>query len=196
MASERLGSRRLRLGLAFIVGLTVGSITYLATGNLGETVLVLGAVGMVVAAIAAALIFLGMGRASAPSRPRAVSELAAVLGMGSAEARRKATEVAAHGDYRSAIRYRCLAVLLDLDEEGWLVFDRSATDREYLFRAPGTLQNDLQPLLARFEEVWYGDAPAGVEDWTSYDALAAQIEAKVASEAAAQRETKARRRAA
>jgi hypothetical protein len=196
LASDRLGNRWLRLGLSALVGLIVGSLFFVATADLAETALVLGAIGIVVAAIAAALIFLGVGRASAPPRPRTVSELAAVLGMGSAEARRKAGEAAAEGDYRSAIRYRCLAVLLDLDEKGRLVFDRSATDREYLFRAPGTLQDDLQPLLTRFEEVWYGNAAAGQEDWTGYDARAGQVEARVAAEAAEQKAGGNRRSAA
>ena len=63
--------------------------------------------------------------------------------MGAEEARRRAAASASEGDYRAAIRYRCLAVLLALDEAGMLVFDRSATNREYLFRAPGPIHDEL-----------------------------------------------------
>ena len=135
----------------------------------------------------AALIFSGLYVASSPpSKPPALSELAATLGMNAREARTRAEEAASAGDYRLGVRYRCLAVLLALDEVGMLHFDRTATDREYLFRAPGGLQNDLQPLLDRFEAVWYGEAPVGAEDWTAYAARAAAIEAKVADEVRAQ----------
>jgi hypothetical protein len=187
LASERLGGRLLRLGLSVVTGLTVGAMFYTGTADLSLSIQALGAVGLVVAAIAAALIFSGVYRASAPSRPRVVSELAAALGMSADEARKRAEEAAASGDYRLAIRYRCLAVLLALDEVGKLAFDRAATDREYLFRAPGPLQDDLQALLTRFEEVWYGDAPAEAAGWQEYAGRAARIEAQVASEVRAEK---------
>ena len=95
--------------------------------------------------------------------------------MSAGEARKRAEEAAAGGDYRHAIRYRCLAVLLALDEVGMLAFDRTATDREYLFRAPGGLQEELQPLLTRFEQVWYGDAPVTEGDWGEFTARAGRI---------------------
>src|SRR5207302_3133263 len=141
---------------------------------------VLAGVGIGVAVITATLIAVAMQRATAPTaRPRAISELAALLGMSASQARERAGESAGEGDYRAAIRYRCLAVLLTLDEAGMLAFDRSATDREYLYRAPGDLQDDLQPLLSRFEAVWYGHAPTGEAEWQEYAARAEEIERKV-----------------
>src|SRR5439155_19297593 len=124
-------------------------------------------------------------QSSAPARPRALSDLAAALGMSAGEARKSAEEAAAAGDYRHAVRYRCLVVLLALDEVGMLAFDRTATDREYLFRAPGGLQEELQPLLTRFEQVWYGDAPVTEGDWGEFTARAGRIEARVAAESRA-----------
>lgn len=182
LASDRLGNRWARLGLAALVGLLVGALFFVGLGALDATMMLLGAVGLVVAAIVVGLLVAGLGRGSAPSaRPPAISELAAALGMNAAEARRRAEEAASGGDYRGAIRYRCLAVLLALDEVGRLTFDRAATNREYLFRAPGTLQEELQPLLARFDAVWYGGSPAGGEEWVEYSERAARIEAQVAA---------------
>lgn len=187
LATDRIPNRWARLGLSVLVGLLVGFLAAAVTAYITETLLVFASIGLVVAGIVAALFIVGVRRTSAPAAPRTVSELAAALGMSASEARRKADEAAGAGDYRGAIRYRCLAVLLDLDEEGRLVFDRAATDREYLFRAPGTLQDELQPLLTRFEEVWYGSAHAGEEDWRDYAARAAQVEARVAAEAQAEK---------
>ncbi|MEO8288220.1 MAG: DUF4129 domain-containing protein [Chloroflexota bacterium] len=182
LGSEKLGNRWARLGLSVVVGLVVGTIFFFAVEALDVTVGLLGVLGLIVAAVAVWLMTAGLNRASSPASVRPVSELAQVLGMSAVEARRRAEEAAGAGDYRSAIRYRCLAVLLLLDEAGMLVFDRTATNREYLFRAPGTIHDDLQPLLDRFEQVWYGGAETSAEEWAGYTARAAAIEARVADE--------------
>jgi hypothetical protein len=183
LASERLGSVWLRLGLSALAGLFMGAIFYTGLRALDVVQLAIAAAGIVIAAVAVGLLATGAYRVSAPpARPRSISELAAVLGMSASEARAKAEDAASAKDYRSAIRYRCLAVLLTLDEAGKLTFDRAATNREYLFRAPGPLQGELQPLLSRFDAIWYGNAPASAEEWTDYDARAAHVEAEVVSE--------------
>ena len=180
LASDRLGNRWARLGIALAVGMLVGGLFYAGLGALSTTVQVIGAVGLVLAAVVVGLLVTGTHRASAPAGgTRRISELAAVLGMSAAEGRRKAEEAASSGDYRSAIRYRCLALLLAFDEVGKLHFDRAATNREYLFRAPGDLQGELQPLLARFDAVWYGGEEADEEEWRSYAAQASGIEARI-----------------
>jgi hypothetical protein len=173
-------NRWARLAISALGGLLAASVFYVATDNLDTVFQVLTAVGLAVAAVAAGLIIAGLNRGSAPGSVRAMSDLAAVLGMSAQEARQRAEEAASEGDYRSAIRYRCLAVLLALDEAGVLIFDRTATDREYLFRAPGPLQQDLQVLLTRFEEIWYGDSETNAEEWTHYAARAAAIESQIA----------------
>ncbi len=186
LSSSRLGNSWARLWLSVLAGLVVGSLFFESLGALGTTVEVLGAVGLVVAAVAVALFFSGVGRASAPARPRSISELATVLGMSAGEARRKAEDAASVGEYRLAIRYRCLAVLLTLDEAGMLHFDRAATNREYLFRAQGALHDELQPLLDRFDAIWYGGAPTNEEEWQGYNARSLAIEGMVAAQAGAQ----------
>jgi hypothetical protein len=99
--------------------------------------------------------------------------------MGAGEAGRRAGEAAKEGDYRAAIRYRCLAVLLRLDEADLLHFDRAATNSEYLFKAPGNLQEGLQPLLAQFSAVWYGNQPATQSDWQDYTTRAEALELQI-----------------
>src|SRR5205823_863588 len=53
LASERLGNRWMRLGVSALAALVGGGIFYLATVDLGSTIQILGAIGLVVAAIAA-----------------------------------------------------------------------------------------------------------------------------------------------
>jgi hypothetical protein len=173
-------NRWARLALSALGGLIAAGIFYVATDNLDVVFQVITAVGLAIAAIAAGLFIAGLNRGSAPGSVQPVSDLAAVLGMSAQEARTRADEAAAEGDFRSAIRYRCLAVLLALDEAGVLIFDRTATDREYLFRAPGPLQDDLQLLLTRFEEIWYGNSETNADEWTQYQARAAAIESRIA----------------
>lgn len=181
LASDRLRNRWLRLGLAVLAGAIVFSLFFVGMQHLDTTLMVLAVAGLVVAAVAMGLFTLGLNRGStASSTPRSISDLAAALGMNSAEARRRAHASAADGDFRSAIRYRCLAVLLVLDEAGKLAFDRSATNREYLFRASGPLHDELQPLLDRFDDVWYGNSPTDAAEWSRYSAQADKVEAMAA----------------
>ena len=175
-------NRWARLGISFLCGLVVSVLFFTATNVLDLVFVGLAVAGLAVAAVAAGLFIAGLNRASAPSTARSVSDLEVVLGMGAQEARTRAAASASEGDYRAAIRYRCLAVLLALDEAGMLVFDRSATNREYLFRAPGPIHDDLQALLSRFEAIWYGNSPTNTAEWAQYDASASSIEEHIISQ--------------
>jgi hypothetical protein len=179
-------NRWARLGLSVLAGLLGGPLFFLALRELDITLQVLGVIGLVIAAVAVGLFAAGLFRGSAPATPRPLSELAAVLGMTAAQARGKAGEAAEEGDYRSAIRFRCLALLLALDEAGMLTFDRAATNREYLVRAPQPIHDELQPLLDRFDAVWYGNSPTSGHEWESYSRRAEAVEREVAAHAAAQ----------
>lgn len=187
LASDRIRNRWLRLGLSVLVGTMVGVVFLQGLQNLDMLFYALAVAGLVLAAVAMGLFTMGLNRGSTAAAPRAVSDLAAVLGMNSAEAQRRASASAAEGDYRSALRYRCLAVLLVLDEAGKLVFDRSATNREYLYRASGPLHDELQPLLDRFDDVWYGNASTDAEEWTAYSARAERVERLAVGQAAGER---------
>jgi hypothetical protein len=178
-------NRWVRLGLSVLAGLAGGPLFFLALRERDITFQVLGVIGLVVAAVAVALIGAGLFRGAAPPTPRPVSELSAVLGMTAAEARGKAQEAADEGDYRGALRFRCLALLLALDEAGMLTFDRAATNREYLVRAPRPIHDELQPLLDRFDAVWYGNSPTSGQEWESYSRRAEAVEREVAAHAQA-----------
>ena len=176
LLGARVKNRWLRLGISFLCGLVVGILFFTATNVLDLVFVGLGVAGLAVAAVAAGLFIAGLNRASTPSTARSVSDLEVVLGMGAQEARTRAAASASEGDYRTAIRYRFLAVLLALDDADVLVFDRSATNREYLFRAPGPIHDDLQSLLSRFEAIWYGNNPTNAAEWAQYNASASSIE--------------------
>lgn len=184
LASERLGSRWRRLGLATVVGLVVAVAFFTGLGRLDIVLELLGVVGLIVAAVAMGLFTVGVNRGRTSAAPRQVSDLAAALGMHAEEARRRAGVSAGEGDFRGAIRYRCLAVLLALDEAGKLAFDRTATNREYLFRASGPLHDELQPLLDQFDDVWYGGVPAGAPEWEGYSSRAGRVEALIGASGA------------
>lgn len=184
LASERLGSRWRRLGIATVVGLVVAVAFFTGLRNLDVVFELLGVVGLIVAAVAMGLFTVGVNRGRTAAAPRQVSNLAATLGMHAEEARRRAGVSAGEGDFRGAIRYRCLALLLALDEAGKLAFDRTATNREYLFRASGPLHDELQPLLDQFDDVWYGGVPAGAPEWEGYFSRAERVEALIGAEPA------------
>jgi hypothetical protein len=75
-----------------------------------------------------------------------------------AEARRRANTEAQSGNYREAVRNLYLSALLTLEQHGLVTADRSLTNRELLNRV-GTehpLRPHLEPVVATFDEVWYG----------------------------------------
>jgi hypothetical protein len=74
------------------------------------------------------------------------------------------------GDYRSAVRYLYLSALLILDERGWLYYDRTRTNREYLrdlSTRPETASL-LRAVIDVFDRVWYGFQPLDIEDYKAY----------------------------
>jgi len=87
---------------------------------------------------------------------------------------KRAQELAAGGDRRTAVRYLYLSSLLLLEERGLLRYDRSRTNREYLrsvAHLPG-LAGGLRDVVEIFERVWYGYQPL---DADAYDRYAAQV---------------------
>ena len=75
-----------------------------------------------------------------------------------AEARRRAADRAAGGDYRDAVRNLYLSALLTLEQNGLVPADRSLTNREVLGRVQANhpVRPHLQPVVETFDEVWYG----------------------------------------
>ena len=81
-----------------------------------------------------------------------------------------AEQRAGAGDYRLALRYIYLALLVALDTDGVLRFDRSKTNWEYLraLRAEGRsdVYDAMAPLTREFDRIWYGFARADIHDYT------------------------------
>jgi hypothetical protein len=78
------------------------------------------------------------------------------------------------GDLRQAVRYLYLSALLFLQERGFLRFDRSLTNREYLnlVRHSPELFQRLSAVVEVFDRVWYGYENLSNEDFAQYRQLA------------------------
>jgi hypothetical protein len=75
-----------------------------------------------------------------------------------AEARQQARVAAQSGLYRDAVRRLYLAALLQLAEHDLITYERSLTNREVLIRVPAAspIRPHLEPVIATFDQVWYG----------------------------------------
>ncbi len=93
-----------------------------------------------------------------------------------AEARRQAQSQAQTGSYRAAVRSLYLSALLGLEEKGWVLRDRTRTNRELLAQMAGRgpVEAHLRPVVETFDDVWYG---IHEPDRATFDAYAAEIDA-------------------
>lgn len=146
-------------------------------------------------ALLVALLVSLLRRRAANARPATLDETEAALVEARdtdslhALAERKARE----GDYRLALRFIYLALLVALDTGGILRFDRSRTNWEYLraLRAAGRddVFHAMTPLTREFDRVWYGLAHADAADYaralSQYEALQAASLAESAPKKAA-----------
>jgi len=82
----------------------------------------------------------------------------------------RSREMAQAGDYRTAVRLLYLSTLLLLEEQDLLRYDRTLTNREYLrqMAARPTLAGALRPIVDTFDEVWYGEAEPGADEYKAY----------------------------
>ena len=83
----------------------------------------------------------------------------------------------AANDFRSALRYLYLSAILHLQERGVLPYDRSLTNREYLYQTQEDidLQATLGPAVTVFDEVWYGHKPCDAETVANYRDLLREV---------------------
>lgn len=90
----------------------------------------------------------------------------------SQEALARASDEAALGDFRTAMRMLYLAALLRLDERDLLRYDRALTNREHLERLHDrpALRAQLAPVVETFDRVWYGDLPLDAAAFAEYRA--------------------------
>ena len=80
-------------------------------------------------------------------------------------------------DFREALRYLYLSAVLHLQERGILPYDKSLTNREYLYQTDvdDNLQRTLGPAVSVFDEVWYGHKPCNAETVANYRELLQQV---------------------
>ncbi len=73
-------------------------------------------------------------------------------------------------DFRGALRYLYLSAILHLQERNILPYDKSLTNREYLYQSQvdTDLQTTLGPAITVFDEVWYGHKPCDAETVEGY----------------------------
>ena len=89
----------------------------------------------------------------------------------------RAETAEASNDFRSALRYLYLSAILHLQERGVLPYDKSLTNREYLYqtREDINLQATLGPAVTVFDEVWYGHKPCNAETVAEYRDLLQKV---------------------
>ena len=89
----------------------------------------------------------------------------------------RADSAEAASDFRGALRYLYLSAILHLQERGVLPYDKSLTNREYLYqaRADVDLHTTLGPAITVFDEVWYGHKPCDAETVANYRDLLQKV---------------------
>ena len=73
-------------------------------------------------------------------------------------------------NFREALRFLYLSAIFNLQERGFLTYDRSLTNLEYLrtLGAHAELQQALGPAIRVFDDVWYGYKPCDAETLADY----------------------------
>lgn len=132
-----------------------------------------GLVGLAIVLIGTAVVLLFWSGKNEPEKPP-VTKPPTAAGTALNEGR----QLVEKGDYRQAVRRLFLAMLLTLDEQGAVRFDRALTNFELLQegQARPLLQPTLAPLapiITSYERVWYGLEPLPAAE---YDLLVKQIE--------------------
>ncbi len=86
------------------------------------------------------------------------------------DALREAELAAASEDFRTSLRLVFLAILLQLDDQELIVFDRKRTNWEYLARISEhkDLHSTLKPIALIFDRRWYGHERATDTDYRSF----------------------------
>lgn len=92
------------------------------------------------------------------------------------EARTAAHRLANAGSYRDAVRQLYLSALLSLHERNLITYQPSDTNREVLtaVRNQPQIYQQLQPVVATFDDVWYG---VHEPDRTTFDRYMVAVEA-------------------
>ncbi len=124
------------------------------------------------------LLYVLQGMGGAAVTGTALRDLDAVADedLNAAQAWQRATDLAAGGDYRTAVRYLYLSSLRFLEEAGRLRYDRALTNREYVRQVEGQpdLAEPVRAVVNTFDRTWYGFIPV---DAQAYEQFIAQVQA-------------------
>ena len=116
-------------------------------------------------------------RRSMVAEAQARAEAAAEETLTTTEALDRAQADARAGNYRGAARHLYLSSLLWLADRGLLRYDRSRTNREYLRELEDTpIHDDLVPVVATFERVWYGYGSLDADGFKDYERQVAALQ--------------------
>lgn len=127
----------------------------------------LGVVVILVVIVIAAVVlrrYLGPVRTAAEPEPPDLTDAARTA----AQLRRDADELAAAGHYAEAVRDRLRALVRTLEDQGILDYRPGRTADEVAREAApavGTRADQLRACTRDFDEIWYGERPAGPDDY-------------------------------
>ena len=93
--------------------------------------------------------------------------------------RGEANKKARQGDYREAIRFLFISVLMEGHQKGWWTYEPEATNREHLARVEDHAERRkaLQRLIERYELAWYGLRQPGEKEFQDCEKWVHQMEA-------------------
>jgi len=102
------------------------------------------------------------------------------------EARTQAAEQAQTGSFRAAVRSLYLSALLALEENEVISSDRTLTNRELLARtgaarAGEQIKPAMQPVVQRFDDVWYGMTEPDAMTYATYEEDIERLNQKIRS---------------
>jgi hypothetical protein len=101
---------------------------------------------------------------SNPKGSRIAGELLGIKDLDFDTVHAEARRLLAEGDWPAATRYFYVAAILWLDRQGWIVFKRSKTNRDYIdeLASRARIQGPFRHLTADFEPIVYGGSvPTG-----------------------------------
>ncbi len=103
-------------------------------------------------------------RKADPKAGRLAGELLGIKDLDFDAVHGEARRLLAAGDWPAATRYFYVAAILWLDRQGWIVFKRSKTNRDYIdeLASRARIQGSFRQLTAAFEPIVYGGrTPSG-----------------------------------
>jgi Domain of unknown function (DUF4129) len=128
-------------------------------------------------------------RRRSPLRPPEAAKYTAIARSRSAsEWLLQSRQLQAQGDYAAACRCLYLALLLRLEEGGWLPQDPARTNREYLRglesfwlmgQRPLNLREAAQQIFATHDQIFYGGQAVSSETWQRCDRAYSDLESEL-----------------